>query len=383
MREKILCVDDESNILLSYQRQMRTLFDVEVALSGREGLEIIASHGHFAVVVSDLRMPEMDGIEFLSRVREIAQDSVRIMITGNADLQAAVQAVNEGNIFRFLTKPCPTETLIKSLNAGIAQYQLVIAERELLEKTLRGSVKILTDVLSLISPAAFGKATRVRRIVTRIISHLQVDCSWKYEIAAMLSQVGCVTVPAEILDKRYRGNALSAHEIQLFHAHPQVGHDLIANIPRLEEVAEIIAYQGKHFDGSGLPDDDKRGDAIPLGARILHVALDFDALVSSEKDARHALERIQNRPARYDPQVMAALFAAVESEIANEVQTVKLSELAPGMIFAHDVTAVSGVLLVAQGQEVTQSLKMRLENFKGTMKVAEPLQVFVPLQSTN
>jgi DNA-binding NtrC family response regulator len=128
-------VDHEENILLAYQRQLRKEFQIETALGGGPAPEAIAQRGPYAVIVSDMRMPGMDGVQFLSKVKERAPDSVRMMLTGNNDLQTAMQAVNEGNSFRFLTKPCTPETLAKALEAGLEQYRLITAERELLEKT--------------------------------------------------------------------------------------------------------------------------------------------------------------------------------------------------------------------------------------------------------
>lgn len=113
MSYKILCVDDDSNILQGYKRALRRDFDIFIAEGGLEALSIIEKEGPFAVVVSDMRMPVMDGVQFLSRVRDIAPETVRMMLTGNADQQTAIIAVNEGNIFRFLTKPCPPDVLAK------------------------------------------------------------------------------------------------------------------------------------------------------------------------------------------------------------------------------------------------------------------------------
>src|SRR5208283_5528581 len=132
MPAKILFVDDDPDILAGFQRQLRKTFTVETALGGEQGLKAVSEQGPFSVIVSDLRMPGMDGIRFLSCVREAAPDSVRLMLTGNADLQAAIGAVNEGHIFRFLTKPCNPQTLSNAITAGIRQYQLICAERELL-----------------------------------------------------------------------------------------------------------------------------------------------------------------------------------------------------------------------------------------------------------
>ena len=144
MKEKVLFVDDDPNILEAYTRNLRKFYEIDTALKGDEGLARLNGKEPYLVVVSDLRMPGMNGVEFLSKVKEKTPDTIRMMLTGNADLEAAIESVNKGNIFRFLVKPCSVEILKGALNDGIRQYNLVNAERELLEKTLLGSVKMLT-----------------------------------------------------------------------------------------------------------------------------------------------------------------------------------------------------------------------------------------------
>ncbi len=380
MNRKVLCVDDERNILEAYQRSLRRQVEIDTALGGEEALGRISSHGPFAVIVSDMRMPGMDGIQFLRRVKESVPDSVRIMLTGNADMQTAIEAVNEGNIFRFLTKPCSPEVLAKALEAGIEQYRLVNAERELLEKTLRGSVQILTDVLSLVNPTAFGRAARVRRLVSQLTTTMKVEKNWQNEIAAMLSQVGCVTVPEETLNKVYRGAPLTAAEWRMYQAHPQVGRDLISHIPRLENVAQIIAYQEKLYDGTGLPHDEMRGEEIPMGARILKLALDFDKLEASGTSKAECLEEIRRRQNWYDPKVVTALRAVLANQIQSEVRTLRTDELEPGMILAEDVLSTKDLLLIVKGQEVTTSLRMRLANYAEKGVIANMVTVYAPVR---
>ena len=216
--------------------------------------------GRFAVVVSDLKMPGMDGIEFLTRLRQRAPDTVRILLTGHADLQASIDAINRGEIFRFLIKPCAPDTLVSALKAGLTQYHLITAERELLEQTLNGSIKVLCDVLSLVNPEAFGRSARIARYVGAIAGHLHVKELWPIKTAAMLSQIGCVILPETVLKKVYRGEPLTSEESQLFNQHPFVAADLVARIPRMKHVAEIIRFQDKYFDGYGLPHDKRAGN---------------------------------------------------------------------------------------------------------------------------
>ena len=193
MNEKILLVDDEVAILEGYQRLLRREFRIDVALGGKGALVAIQNNGPYAVVVSDMRMPEMDGAQLLAKIKVLSPDTVRVMLTGNADMQTAVSAVNEGSIFRFLTKPCTKETLAKALTASLMQARLLSAEKELLEKTLTGSIQVLAEVLSLVNPAAFSRGMRLRRYIQHIAEGLALSNPWRFEIPAMMSQLGCVT----------------------------------------------------------------------------------------------------------------------------------------------------------------------------------------------
>ncbi|MCG8587939.1 MAG: response regulator, partial [Proteobacteria bacterium] len=175
---KVLCVDDERRVLEGIRRHLRKEFDLTLAPGAEKGLDAVRDQGPFEVVISDLQMPGMDGIEMLSRMQELAPLTVRVLLTGNANVDSAVSAVNEGNIFRFLTKPCPAEKLSKTVHAAIEQHRLLTAEKVLLEQTLHGSVQMLTDVLAMADPAAFGRATRLKQLAGDLSDALGLDARW-------------------------------------------------------------------------------------------------------------------------------------------------------------------------------------------------------------
>lgn len=209
MTEKVLFVDDVPAVLEGYKRLLHKELSIDTAVGGQQGLAAIRQRGPFAVVVSDMKMPEMNGVEFLSEVKSRAPDTVRIILTGYSDIESAIHAVNEGNIFRFLTKPCPKETLLKAVSAALMQYRLINAERELLEKTLRCSIQAMTEILSVTNPAAFGRTTRLQRYVQYLVSKLKITQHWQYEVAAMLSQLGCVTLDPDTVEAVGAGQTLS------------------------------------------------------------------------------------------------------------------------------------------------------------------------------
>jgi DNA-binding NtrC family response regulator len=148
MSNKILCIDDDANVLTGIQRNLRKQFDIDTAVGALAALKLIEKECPYAVIVADMQMPGMNGVEFLNIARKKYPDTVRVMLTGNADQKTATDAVNRGHIFSFLNKPCPPEKLAEVLTDGIKQYRLITAERELLENTLNGSVKVLMEILS-------------------------------------------------------------------------------------------------------------------------------------------------------------------------------------------------------------------------------------------
>ena len=377
INKKILFVDDDQNILDSFRRNLYDTFDVVTALSGEEGLKAIETQGPFAVIVSDYRMPVMDGIKFLSEALKLAPDTIRIMLTGHADLQAAIDAVNEGNLFRFLLKPCPHKDLLKTIYAGIEQYRLVTAEKELLEKTLHGSIKVLSDILSIVNPIAFSHSARARSLATKIAERLNLDSIWEVEIAAMLSQIGCVTIPTAILKKKYSGQQLTVEQEAMYLEHPLSGRNLLKNIPRLEKVAEGIAYQEKQYDGGGVPEDGIKGDQIPILGRILKVVLDYDLLKLSGKSDLEAFNIMKARSQWYDPVILKALEEECfdENRVLN-IKEIRIDELLIGMTIAEDILSRNGVLLVPGGQEISEALKQRLLNYMRFSGVREPVKVF-------
>jgi len=392
MNEKILYVDDDPNILTAHQRTLRNRFNLVTSLGGAQGLEELSKGGPFAVVLSDLRMPGMDGIQFLKEVKERAPQTVRMMLTGNADLETAAQAVNEGHIFRFLTKPCPPEVLEKALEAGLQQYRLVVAERQLLDETLNGSIKVLTDVLSLINPYAFGRSSRLRHYVKHIAAELGLPDAWQYEVAAMLSQIGCVVLPSETLQKVCAGQELTGEEAKAFASHPDVGGRLLVNIPRLENIAHMIARQMEPFtwtDGhveqrSPSREEMRLGvlpkyrDPVSLGSNILRVALDFDRLVSTGTMPDVAIESLRRQPKEYDPDVVQALGTMQVCASEMKLETLPVAKLAVQMVLDQDVRGCNGNLLVTKGQEVTFAVLERLRRWAQGVGVVEPIRVLVP-----
>jgi len=384
VNNKVLLVDDDVNILASFARNFKLKYKVVTAQTGKEGIERLKTDGPFAVIIADYFMPGMNGVQFLSLVKQIAPDSERIMFSGQADLKISIDAINEGNIFRFLSKPCPTERLEQILASAVERFRLVTSEREILEQTLKGSVKLLADILSLVSPKIFSYAARLRKMAQKIAERLMANNLWEVELAALFSHIGCVTIPSEIMNKMWAGQPLTKGEMETYVAHANAGKNLLRNIPRLEGIADAIGYQFKQFDGVGYPHDVKKGKAIPFMARILKVVIDYDALIAHGQSPVQALEEMRRRDNWYDTTILSALDAEISSaQTGFVVKALKIEELVIGMVLADDIKDSSGAILIAKGYEITDVLLMRLLVYARLGRVVAPIKVLEQVVSEN
>lgn len=353
MTYKILLVDDDENVLQGYYRNLHHHFPIEIALGGEQALLALENHGPFAVLVADMRMPGMSGLDLLKEVKERWPDMIRIMLTGNADQRTAVDVVNQGEVFRFLTKPCDAERLRAMIEAGLRQFHLVQAEKFLLGKTLMGSVRVLTELLFLNDPEAFHRSQLVREWAIRLGRQLGND-EWALEAAATLAPIGQKILPPDLLAKLRSGKPLDAQEGADVGRIPERGARLLENIPRMEEVAAIVRYQAKQFDGTGFPLDAIREESIPLGGRILKVAIDFTEMVLARKDPIVVLEELKRRKGWYDPAILATLERILQSATvqvakrSSERMIVK-ADLVPGMALTRNLKTRSGQLVLVAG----------------------------------
>jgi response regulator RpfG family c-di-GMP phosphodiesterase len=375
---RVLFVDDEPNVLDGIRRQLRGKYKVFTATSGAEGLELLSREAMIPIVVSDMRMPLMNGAEFLAQVRRRWSDSVRLVLSGQSEINAAIDAVNEGHILRFLTKPCAPEVLTGTLEAAYQQYRLVVAERELLEKTLNGAVTLLTEIMAMVDKEAFSKATRLKRYVEELSGALELSNAWELKLAAMLSQIGCLSVPREILDKVMAGQELSGNERELYEEHPRIAAGLLERIPRLERVARMIADHGQAPAADVLSKDLTAWDVQILGAQVVRVASEFDTLLTQGASRHQAVKNLADGSGKFHPALLDALLKIDVTDVGENVRSVRVVNLRTGMIIDEDLKTTGGTLLVAHGSQVTDTMLSVLRNYARDGRVQEPFRVRVP-----
>jgi CheY-like chemotaxis protein len=354
---KILCVDDEPRVLQGLDRSLREDFEVMTAPSGAAGLDILSEHKDLAIVISDMRMPEMDGAVFLSHATRFVPNAVRILLTGYSDMNAAMKAVNEGQIFRLLTKPCPPDVMMGTMQTAVRQYELVTAEKVLLQQTLLGAIKALVDVVSLANPVAFGRASRLKQRVARLAVDLQLDNRWAVEVAALLSQLSMLPLSDVIVQKVVDGEQLSDEETAWVSEGRGAVVKLLERIPRMERVVEVL-------QGAYAADN----DVLCIPAQVLKICIELDALEERGHRGKAALDLLRAKSNAYDAGVLDALSRSIGGSAESVTKEATPEQLRLGMVLAEDLRSAKGVLLAPRGCEVTTSFMAHIKRFEGQLE---------------
>lgn len=413
----LLFVDDEPNILNSLRRLFHGKgYRLLLAGSGAQGLEVLAAEA-VDLVISDMRMPGMDGAQFLEQVRNRWPHVVRILLTGYADISSTIAAINRGEIYRYIAKPWDDNDILlivrdalerqrlehenarlleitqrqneelKSLNAGLeakvaertaalrqAMTRIEAAHRDL-KKGFLNSVRAFSAVIEMREAGLGGHSRRVADQSRLLAQRMGMDEAEIQEVmlAGLLHDIGKIGLSDDILKKPF--NALTASERGQLMRHPATGQLALMAVEPLKGAAQLIRHHHERFDGGGFPDGLK-GLAIPLGARILAVVNDYDALQIgtlvnrplTAAEARTFL--LDNCAKRYDPDVVKA-FLALLAEAGRQIVSehpLRPAALQPGMVLARDLEHRDGYLLLARGFVLDKKIidqLVRLEQSEG------------------
>ena len=356
-RLKLLCVDDEPRVVHGLERHLRERYEVLTATSGAEGIDRLAQNKDLAIVISDMRMPEMDGAVFLRHVHSVRPNAVRILLTGHADIQAAIKAINQGQIFRFLTKPCPPDELLGVMSEAERQYELVMTEKHLLQQTLVGCMKALADMMSLANPEVMGRAVRLKRRVCAIAKELQLERRWQVEAAALFSQLGSLCLPAATVRKLAGADPLEELEWRDVESSARAANRLIAQVPRLEPVSRLLDL------ALGLESPDKADEAQRGPVELLRLAIDLDSLEFNGASAETALQTLRERATYPDELLDAVARVMSRSRETLRYTSVPLTQLRAGMVLDEDILTLRGVLIAPRGCEVTSSFLEHIRKF--------------------
>ena len=404
----LLCVDDEPNILSSLRRLFRPCgYRVLVAESGAQGLDILRSEP-VDLVISDMRMPHMDGAQFLAAVRAEWPDVMRFLLTGYADMASAIEAINQGQIYRYMNKPWVDDDLLISVRQGLdaralqrdkerlealtrqqnetlrelnESLEAKVRERtdelqkahEQLKQSFVVAVKIFTSLIEMRHPITAGHSRRVAALARSIAQRMGLKGAdlQNVFVAGLLHDIGKIGFSDALLSRAQR--TLSDDERRIYQKHPVDAELILIGIDELSPIAQLVRHHHECYDGQGFPDG-LWGDDIPLGARILLVANDYDglqigalsALRFKPEEALQAMEKA--RCVRYDPQVLDALRALVTAppKPRPSEREVAVAALTPGMVLAREFAHRDGMPLLAAGQVLSARLIERMQDYEAT-----------------
>ncbi|MBI3964820.1 MAG: hypothetical protein HY329_04210 [Chloroflexi bacterium] len=375
---RVLCVSSDVPVLSELMVLLRRRCALACASNADEALEHLHADGSFAVVLTDVRLAGGDGLTLLKQARRLAPDALRLLLAHQVDVGKLLVAVNEGFVFRVIPKPLVPEAFIAVLETALEHFRLVHAERLHRERSVQATLKLLLDLLALTNPTIHARASRVRQYVRLLADHFDVADRAQIETAVMLSQIGCVGLPPAVSEKLCHGRRLTAEEQEHVDRVPIVADRLLANLPELHPIREILTYQSKHYDGTGLPADEVRGERLPWAGRALKIALDFDTLQGQGRSVAAALEEMSGRHGWYDALILEAFAKLWGTEVqCFDVRELPLQEVVSGMVFIHDVVTPAGTLFITRGQEVTEDLLEHLRNVPPPLG-REAVQVVIP-----
>jgi len=294
MKPRILCVDDDTHVLDSLQDSLRRRFDVVASTNGFEALKMLVAEP-FPVVVSDMRMPMIDGARFLKLAREHAPDTVRILLTGQSTLDDAVSTVNDGQIFRFLLKPCTTEDLIAAIDAAVEQHAELAVRRGPPPVPSDGIVRGMTAMAAAVDPTAKRRGERIRRLALDLSTALKISYGNDIGRACELAQLGAIALPRETLSQLVSARPLNAEQGAQLERLPEVAAGYLEDIPSLASEHALL----KHLAQPLVPT--RPGSAgTPLSGRIARIAVDYDVLSLQHMPDNLRLESMRARAQRYD-----------------------------------------------------------------------------------
>ncbi|NHZ81233.1 response regulator [Massilia sp. CCM 8695] len=414
----VLCVDDEPNILSSLRRLFRPEgYRVLVAESGAAGLAILEQE-KVDLVISDMRMPEMDGAKFLEHVRQRWPDTVRLLLTGYSDVSSILAAINRGEIYRYITKPWDDNDILLVVRHGLERHALeqekarlealtlrqndelkslnqsLEAKVEIRTEELRSSrdtiletnkklkgnfittIKILSSMIEMRGGNLAGHSRRVADLARRIAVKVGLDANATQEvfIAALLHDIGKIGFPDDLLTMPV--NLLAGDMLGVFRKHPLRAEQLLMPLDDLRGVAALLRAHMERYDGGGFPDG-IAGPLIPLGARILALASDYDnlqigALVQRRVLAPDAKQIIYDAVGkRYDPKVVAAFRALMDGEPVEKLrdQAMVAKYLTPGMTLSRDLVTPDGVMLLSADHVLDERLIQQVQDFESKNEV--------------
>lgn len=367
-KAKVMLVTSDSGFAAQAGEVLEPVVDLACLPDAEKGLAMLAEDNRFAAVLSGLHLPGMNGIKFLSRVRREFPRTMRLMVTADRSFKTAAGAINAAHISKMLPRPCPPQALKAAVQDAVSKYRRERkSEGDPCRDVLFGCVRMLVDIMELTHPDAVERSKRIRRPAQRVCAELKAMSTQLMDMVVLLSNIGCVALPPELLESLEAGQRPSKEEMQIFYTHPSIAAHLLGNVPHMEKIAQIIRHQNTPVSQDP-----------PMGARILKACIDMDQMQLTGAPPDKALDFMAAKPKVYDTEVVKALRHYQEESSQTRCLNLTVAGLEPGMVMGKDMVAGSGAVLLHKGDTLSEASHLRLQTFQDLLKVKEPICVVPP-----
>lgn len=410
----ILFIDDNMELIQELAAHFFSKYNVVTAQNGEEGLKILKHQGPFAAVICNIKMPGMDGISFLYNVRKLAPNTRRIVMSSVAEHETLIRAINKARVYHFIQKPCPPAMLEMIIDKAVNRYGFISAQKDMIAKTLMSVTQAYRDILAMTNPIAYSRSSHVASIVEQLSKILNLRNAWIYQHAGLLSQVGCVKIPPETMEKVFTNQQLSSIDQKLLTEYPRWSYELINKLPKMDLIAEMILKQQDDFNGPPMPEAPKLSEEekmaikegtmeapepydyyavenltylgditlrppVEIGAELLRVAADFETFISSGHDIEGAIDalKLRNKDNSYNPLIINALYHVNLPEVTKKIIEIPINQLSKQMTFEHDVLSKCGALLARKGKSYNNTYQELFEKYFEQNNIPETIYVSV------
>ena len=357
---KVLFIDDEERVLKGIELNLGRKYNLTVASSGKDALELIAKGEAYSVVVVDYVMPEMNGAEFLKQMRLYNQSTVPILLTGATNFEYAADFVAKGGGFRLLSKPCPPSELIEHIEDALFHFQQVEDENHSIGNVMNAVVRSFTAVLAAALPLYFGRSQRVMRMASEIGRYLRLKSHWRSDPACVFSHLGFATLPPEVQLRAYQNEGVKPNEMQLIDGFENFTRELLYSIPNMSEVTKVVDLIGQDYEESSQNDN----DTAKL-ASVIRIAKHYDFYASKGQNRPQIFDSLINNKSIYYMDALDAL-STIRPYGNGGPQCILLNtkELKKGMRLQEDLFLDTGVLFAPKGSIVNPPLLHVMKNYR-------------------
>jgi response regulator RpfG family c-di-GMP phosphodiesterase len=384
IKDDILVIDDDEKVLKYFFDTLSPYYRVTIINDPVLAIIELQNEVEYKVIIADYHMPNMNGLEFFKKINKMIPSSVNILTTSHPDLNIALSSINDNDIYRFLVKPINSEELLSIINESVKYYNYKHYKKDLFENTLRGSVKVLVEIISIIHIQNFTHSQQYIKILKDVAKEAGYKDIWEVEIAGHLCKIGYIILDEEIIEKRLALVRMDADELRTYYSHTKTGFKLLNNIPKLSRIANGILHQYQRND---------QHEDLPFLSKLLCLVNDFNLLLNNGLSHKKALAKLYVNKGKYDINLLDILKKIIlrnkKSARSNSTRIlsknlkrekshyIRIEDIEEGDVLAEDICDKDGIKFIAEGTLLTENYIHFVQVKKDYLGIKNFIRVFV------